>query len=205
MNDFIQQFTQQLIATSLFEWLAVVLAIAYLLLAIKESLWCWPAAFASTAIYMYLFFDASLYMESFLNFYYLIMAIYGFYQWQDKHHISNYREIVKWPNRVHFIGMFICLILVFISYILLEKYTDQDFAFLDSFTTWFAIFATYLLTQKVLEHWLYWVVIDIVSIYIFVEKGFALTSVLFLIYTVLAIKGWFNWKQSYYRGSSYAT
>jgi len=197
MNDFIQQFVQQLLATSLLEWLAVLLAIAYLLLAIKESLWCWPAAFFSTGIYIYLFFDANLYMESFLNFYYLIMAIYGFQQWNNKGVSEKRKSIIVWPLQKHVLFSFITSSLIFLSYYLLSNYTNQEFALLDSFTTWFAILATYMLTQKILENWLYWIIIDALAIYIFVSKGFALTAVLFFSYILLAIVGWRTWKKHY--------
>lgn len=195
--QFIQQFIQQLISTSVLEWIAVILAIAYLLLAIKESLWCWPAAFASTAIYIVLFFDVNLYMESFLNLYYLIMAIYGWSQWNKRNNESPQKSILIWPIKRHFILIALTTILVFVSAYLLNNYTDQDFALIDSFTTWFAVLATYMVTQKILENWLYWIVIDAVSIYLYLSKGFALTAVLFLSYIILAFIGWKTWKRHY--------
>jgi len=205
MLEFCQLFIDQLLATSLLEWLAVLLAIGYLLLAIKESSWCWPAAFFSTAIYMYLFFNMNLYMESFLNFYYLLMAIYGWQQWQKKEDKSQQKNISTWPFKKHLILIFITSLLVFISTFLLERYTDQDFALVDSFTTWFAILATYMVTQKILENWFYWIIIDTVSIYLYVPKGFALTAVLFFSYTILAIIGWFAWKKHYEKQLSKTT
>ena len=207
MSPFIHQFIEQLIATSLLEWLAVVLAIFYLLLAIRENIWCWPAAFSSTTIYVYLFFDVSLYMESFLNFYYMAMAIYGWYQW---HELSKNNpaelfttNIIRWKFNRHIILISITFVIVFISSWLLKQYTDQDFALIDSFTTWFAILATYMVTQKVIENWIYWIVIDLVSIYLFTLKGFALTAVLFLCYVILATVGWFSWKKRLMNSSSY--
>ncbi|MBV1911359.1 MAG: nicotinamide riboside transporter PnuC [Kangiellaceae bacterium] len=202
MNQFYQQFIEQLLATSLLEWLAVILAIAYLLLAIKESLWCWPAAFLSTAIYIFLFFDVSLYMESLLNLYYLVMAVFGWQQWKKNKEASPNKPIFVWPLRRHLFWVAIISLLVVFSAFLLDRYTDQQLALIDSFTTWFAILATYMVTQKVLENWLYWIVIDSVSIYLYISKGFALTSVLFIIYIVLAILGWMTWKKNYEQQSS---
>jgi nicotinamide mononucleotide transporter len=199
MNLFWQKFVDQLIATALLEWVAVILAIAYLLLVIRESLWCWPAAFVSTAIYVYLFFDVNLYMESFLNAYYLIMAVYGWYQWQGSNKKNTAKSLVTkincWSIKRHVMLIAITAVIVLISSWVLKQYTDQDFALLDSFTTWFAILATYMVTQKVIENWLYWIVIDLVSIYLFTLKGFSLTAVLFLCYVVLAVIGWLSWKK----------
>jgi nicotinamide mononucleotide transporter len=181
------------------EMLAVFLSVTYLLLAIKESLWCWPAAFVSTLIYSILFFDASLLMDSALNIFYLVMAIYGWYSWkygnikvQNKDLEINSYGLVK--------NLKIIAILIIISLALgyiMANYTSADFAYLDTFTTVFAVFSTYMLTRKVLENWIYWIVIDSVSIYIYVNKGFYLTAVLFGLYTILAIVAYKKWENEY--------
>ncbi len=197
MTDFYQQFIADLQATSFWEWLAVILALAYLVLSIKESLWCWPAALFSTAIYGVLFFDVNLYMESSLNLYYLLMAVYGWNQWRKTGPNQNKKTIVEWSLVTHIYWILLLTFVVFLSAYLLSKFTDQDLPLLDSFTTWFAVFTTYLVAKKVLENWLYWIVIDAASIYLFLSKGFALTSVLFAIYIVLAFYGWLTWKRAY--------
>ena len=81
MANFFSEFTSQIAATSLLEWVAVVLAIAYVLLAAKQNSWCWLCAFVSTAIYTWLFWQVTLPFQSALNFFYMIMAGYGYYQW----------------------------------------------------------------------------------------------------------------------------
>jgi nicotinamide mononucleotide transporter len=82
----------------------------------------------------------------------------------------------------------------------IANYTPAAFPYLDTFTTVFAVFATYLVTQKVLENWLYWVVIDAISIYLYIEKGLIPTTVLFIIYVIIAAYGYFKW-QAIYRQS----
>ncbi len=193
MNHLFDNFVEQLAATSFLEWLAVILAILYLVLAIKESLWCWVSAFFSTAIYVYLFFDIHLFMESLLNIYYLVMAVYGWTQWQ-KAEGQEERPVVSWPLKRHFIGLMLCCFLIFVSYFLLSRYTSQSYPLLDSTTTWLAVFATYMVTQKVLENWLYWIVIDLLSVYLYLQKGMALTAILFIAYVILAVVGWYRWK-----------
>ncbi|MDQ7048269.1 MAG: nicotinamide riboside transporter PnuC [Enterobacterales bacterium] len=201
MNTFFENFIAQLFATSYLEWMAVVLAVVYLILAIKENSWCWVSAFFSTAIYVYLFFDINLFMESFLNFYYLIMAVYGWQQWQQgkpqEQTTSSAKRIITWQCKYHFYAMLCCSFLIVVSYWLLSHYTQQAYPLLDSTTTWLAIFTTYLVTQKVLENWLYWVVIDLLSIYLYLEKGMALTALLFVGYVALSIVGFFSWKRHF--------
>lgn len=202
MSDFFETFGQQVAATSIWEWVAVALAIAYILLAIKENIWCWVAAFFSTAIYTVLFYDVNLFMESLLNVYYLLMAVYGFYQWRFTGKRGNDKPISRWSFQTHLSWIVGLSIVVLISGYLLDNYTTQDFAYIDSFTTWFAVFTTYLLAKKVLENWLYWVVIDFVSVFLYWEKGLLITAILFIAYTVMAIVGWLEWKKHYAQQTS---
>jgi nicotinamide mononucleotide transporter len=79
----------------------------------------------------------------------------------------------------------------------MANFTPADFPYFDASTTVFAVFATYMVTKKVLENWLYWVVIDFLSIYIYIEKGLTPTAVLFALYVVLALYGYIKWQQTY--------
>lgn len=181
------------------EMLAVFLSVSYLILAIKQSLWCWPAAFISTLIYSILFFDASLLMDSALNIFYLVMAIYGWYSWKYGN-VKNQNVDLEISTYGLTKNLQIILGLIVLSLVLgyiMANYTSADYAYLDTFTTVFAIFTTYTLTKKVLENWLYWIVIDSVSIYIYINKGFYLTAVLFALYTILAFVAYNNWKKEY--------
>ncbi len=181
------------------EMLAVFLSVIYLILAIKQNLWCWVAAFFSTLIYSILFFDASLLMDSALNIFYLVMAVYGWYSWKYSNGIKNHENLeINTYGLIKNIKIIIFLtILTFALGFYMENYTTADYAYLDTFTTVFAVFATYMLTKKVLENWLYWVVIDTVSIYIYINKGFYLTAVLFTFYTILALIAYKQWKKEY--------
>lgn len=181
------------------ELIAMLLALAYVLWAAIGSIWCWPAAFFSTALYTYIFYDVSLLMDSALNIYYLIMAVYGYWIWQkDSSHTNSQQSkahltIVSWQLNIHVKA---CLILTVISFILgyfMANFSSAHFPYFDTFTTVFAIFATYLVTQKVLENWIYWIVIDAVSIYLYLAKDLIPTVVLFGIYIIIATWGYFKW------------
>jgi nicotinamide mononucleotide transporter len=189
-----QQLVADFFAMNYLELAAVVLAIGYLLLAVKESLWCWAAAFASTAIYLYLFFDARLYMESALQVFYLAMAVYGWQQWRGGGAGGKSLEISSYPLAVHGAAIGIVLALSALSGWLLSSYTGAAFPYLDSFTTWAAVWTTFLVTRKKLENWLYWIVIDSLSIYIYDSRGLALTALLFALYVVISVFGYISWK-----------
>lgn len=176
------------------EALAVSLAIAYLLLAIKASVWCWAAAFASTAIYTVLFWQVALLMESVLNIYYMAMALYGYWLWTQGGDKKQGVKVTTWPLQIHLKLIAITtLIAVFIGHGM-ATYTQAAFPYLDAATSCFAVMTTYLVTKKVLENWLYWVVIDLVSIYLYLCKGLILTSLLFVFYVGLAVVGYFLWR-----------
>jgi len=209
VTNLLVSFVDYLIALPWLELVAMLLALAYIILAAQGSLWCWPAAFISTALYTVIFYDVLLLMDSALNAYYLIMAVYGYWAWQKSTSTNVVQNqpientplaIISWSGDTH---LKICLILTIISLALgyvIANYTSASFPYLDTFTTIFAVFATYLVTQKVLENWLYWVVIDAISIYLYIEKGLIPTTVLFIIYVVIATYGYFKW-QAIYRQS----
>ena len=185
-----------------FEWvnletLAVFLGIGYLLLAMRESSLCWYCAFFSTALYVWIFGDVSLYMESALNVYYMAMAIYGWLQWQRGGADKSGVKIIRWTARQHILGVAIILAASVTSGYLLSSNTAAKLPYLDSFTTWGSIFTTIMVAQKVLENWLYWIVINSVSIYLYIDRGLDQTAAMFFLYLGLATVGFLMWKKAY--------
>ena len=176
---------------------AVALGIAYVVLAARENIWCWPAALFSTAIFSWLFWDVSLVMESGLNIYYLLMAVYGWWQWTKGGTDNRPQEIQSWTIKTHLICIGIILVLAIISGTLLNYFTQAALPFVDSLTTWGAVVTTYMVTRKVLENWIYWVIIDAISIYLYIDRELHLTAMLYVGYIVVAIYGWFSWKKLY--------
>jgi len=192
---------------SLWELAAVLLAIAYLLLAVGERLLCWYCAFISTAIYTAIFWDVNLLMDSALNVYYMAMAVFGWYQWKyggnsktDAKTIRNGIGISSLSQSQHLIIIVSITLLSLVSGFLLSKYSQAAWPYVDSFTTWGSVFATYLVARKYLENWLYWIVIDTVSVPLYLDRGLNLTALLFGAYAIIAIVGYFNWRNHFRRG-----
>ena len=185
-------------AMSIWEVVAVILGIAYLVLAMRQSILCWYAAFGSTAIFSWLFWDVSLVMESGLNVYYLIMAIYGWSVWRGNKEKSETNVAIKtWSLSRHGLIIAGVILMSLATGYGLEKNTNAALPYLDSFTTWGAVITTYMVAQKVLENWLYWLVIDTVAIYLFIDRELYLTALLMIVYVVLATIGWFMWLKEY--------
>lgn len=178
------------------EGLAVLMAIAYLLLAIRQNIWCWLCAGVSTAIYVWLFIDARLYMESVLNAFYFAMAVYGWYSWRNGTGIDGELAVSVWPARVHVVAIASILLLSLASGYGLSRWSDAALPYVDSLTTWGAIWATFLIARKVLENWGYLLVVDLASIFIYWNRGLELTALLFVAYVIMIPFGYLNWRRS---------
>ncbi|WP_445363993.1 nicotinamide riboside transporter PnuC [Microbulbifer sp. ANSA003] len=192
-QDISTAISASIAAMSLWEVAAVILALAYLLLAMREKIICWYAAFVSTAIYLFLFWDVSLLMESALQVFYLLMAVYGWWQWRNHRNRQDDLRIHRWSGKTHSIVIGATLILTLLIGYLLDRNTSAALPYLDSFTTLGAIVTTYMVTRKVLENWLYWIVVDGASIYLYLDRELYLTAVLFMLYLVLVVIGYFQW------------
>lgn len=179
---------------------AVVLAIAYLVLAIRQSILCWWAALVSSLLYVVIFVQARLYMESAVNVFYAAMAVYGWYEWRLGGTRHEGVRINVWPARYH-AG---ALSLIGVSTVLFGLYlstTSEASPFVDSFTTVGAVVTTFMVARKVLENWIYWLVIDSVEVYLFVSRELYLTALLFIVYVVLVVIGLRDWLADYRAGS----
>ena len=200
MNDWLQSLLDAASSMSPWEFVAVIFAIAYLLLAVRENIWCWLFAFMSTAIYTVLFWDVSLLMESALNVYYMAMAVYGYHQWTrgggngDGPHAL---EIQFMSMRQHVLVIAAIAVLTLLSGSLLGQYSSAAWPFVDSFTTWASVITTYLVARKYLQNWLYWIVIDAVSVPLYIDRGLNLTALLFVSYIVIAGFGYIGWRKHY--------
>ena len=187
----------QMSQLSRYELAGVLLAIGYLLLAIRQNIWCWFCAAISTAIYVVLFAQAKLYMESLLNVFYFGMAIYGWRVWTAHSEDRDNLTVSVWPAKTHLMAIALIATLSLVTGFLLDRQTDAAFPYIDSMTTYAAIWATFLVARKVLENWWYWLVIDLVSVLIYWSRDLELTSLLFVVYVLMIPFGLVAWTRSY--------
>jgi nicotinamide mononucleotide transporter len=186
----------QLSALQWLELLAVALAVLYLMLAIRQNIWCWAAAAVSTALYLFIMYEAKLYMESALQVFYLGMAAFGWYEWRmgGKDHAGL--KVSTWRWKYHAVAIALVFVLVAVSGELLSRYSSAALPFADSFTTWAAVVATYMVARKILENWIYWFVIDAVSVYLYLSRELYFTAALFVAYLVMIVFGYRSWRRS---------
>ncbi len=195
INELSIQLVNAWRGTSWIEIIAAVLAVVYLLLAIRQSIGCWGAAFVSSWLYVWVLFGARLYMESVLNAFYAAMAIYGYWQWRGGSGAADL-TVRRWSLRRNAVGLGGVLALSTVSSYFLGRFTPAAWPFLDSMVTWSSVFATFLVARKVYENWHWWLVIDAVSLCLYVTRRLYLTALLFALYLVLIVIGMREWRRS---------
>lgn len=178
-----------------FEIVAATLAITYLILAMQQNILCWAAWIISSIMYLFVMFSAGLYMESGLQIFYIVMGIYGWIQWNNRSSNNNL-TVSTWPIINHIYILLILIVLVTFSGLILSNLTEAVSPYIDAFTTWGAIIATYMVAKKILENWYYWFVVDFVSVFLFLSRELYTTALLFSIYIILVIFGFIAWRKS---------
>ena len=177
------------------EVIAVILAILYLVLAVKQNILCWLAGIISSVLYFFIMRSAGLYMEAYLQIFYAFMGFYGWSQWRIGARTSNNFVVNTWNKLQHFYALSLILILSAISGFLLKLFTDTALPFFDALVTCGAVVATYMVAKKLLENWIYWLVIDLISILLFISRGLLPTAFLFGIYIVIIFFGYKSWNK----------
>jgi len=174
---------------------AVVLAILYLVLAVKQNILCWVCGIFSSVLYFFIMRSAGLYMEAYLQIFYVFMGFYGWSQWKIKTINTSNFVVNTWNKSQHLFATSMVLMLSIISATMLRFFTDAVLPFLDALVTWGAVVATYMVAKKLLENWIYWLVIDSISIFLFISRGLFPTAFLFGIYIIIIIYGYRSWSK----------
>ncbi|MES1195649.1 MAG: nicotinamide riboside transporter PnuC [Steroidobacter sp.] len=210
MDNMLAAIHQALGGTA-WEIIAAVLALAYLVLAMIRSMWCWLCAFISSAIYVVLMARQGLPMDALLNLYYVVMAVYGYMSWRSGKQDDGEMKIVVWTFKQHLIAIGAILLLSSVSSVILQRiapwlaHLSQELGFgyvqlvrspwLDSFVTWSSVITTWMVARRVLENWLYWIVVDGVAAGLYWMRDLKYTSALFVIYVIMVIYGYFQWRR----------
>ena len=194
MEEIIQLFSE-----SNFYWIEIPAAffgILYVILAAKENIWCWFFAAISTSLQIFIFYKNGYLAQSVLQIFYLIMGVYGYIMWNKQ----DQEEIKEWSAKTHLYLILIGSIMIFVIGFILTEFFESSYPLLDSLTTVFSVLACYMVARKVLESWLYWIIIDILIVYLCyvqienynaIEEYFLIF--LYLTYSILAIYGYFSW------------
>ena len=194
MQTWLHLFIEQVKATSLLEWLAVILGVAEVLLARANNVALYPTGIAATLISIYLLLNAHLFAESALNVYYVVMSVYGWYHWIKKRNEPPVK--VSFASRKEWV---ITLLISFVGwgllYVLLVKYTPSTVPVMDAWVSSTAWAGMWLLARRKVENWLLLNVSNLFAIPLLFHKHLAMFSVLTLILFIVAIFGYLDWRK----------
>jgi len=186
------------------ETAGTVLSLAYVILLMLNKVWAWPCGILGSAIMGYTFVTAEhpLYMETVSYTVYTLMGVYGLWYWMQSHKTGKDvvqeqgRPIVEWSLLSH-AGILLGGSLLALAIGTALKSTDEARPMFDSFTTVFALIGTWMQARKILSNWLYWLVINMASIYLYWDTGFNQYSLLTMVFTVLSVTGYLQWRKLY--------
>lgn len=179
------------------ELAGTIMSLFYLYYSIKEKLSLWVFGFLSALFYIVVFYNAKFYADMSLQFYYLAVSVYGFVSWKmGKLSNGNNHLVIRTTSFTNLIYLSLSALLIFILYyFVLANFTDSPLPIADSLTTALSIVATWMLARKRIEHWLLWIFIDAFSAVLYIQKELYTTAVLFVIYTIMAIVGYYSWRK----------
>lgn len=185
------------------EVIAASLGMLAIYLQIKQKVWYWPVSIVLVSLYIIVYIEAKLYADMSLQVYFLIISFYGWYHWMFGKRDDTAKKLpVTFASRKLVILLLLAGIAFFIIISgILVRYTDSDLPYWDAFTTSLSFVATWMLAKKIIENWLVWIVVDAVSVGIYIYKGLYPTVILFTVLSILAVVGYMAWKRDVKRAA----
>lgn len=190
--------TEQLSPSLIVEVLATSANLVYIILLIKERIACWAFGIIGSLLSIYLFIDARLYSEAFLYLFYAVLGVWGWILWHKRCE-KNSNPVIKWQPGSHLRAIVIaCVIALGLGYTV-QFYSDAERPLFDAFTTIFSFLGTYLEITKVLEAWIYWLIINLASMWLYHDRSLDIYAVLIGFYSVLSVWGYLSWRKTFQR------
>ena len=172
-----------------------ILSLIYLYLSIKQKVSLWVFGFLASALYVIVFFDSKLYADMSLQVYYLVVSIYGWINWKRGKEEKELPATVT--TRKTWLQLALATIgIYFIYYFVLRYFTDSTIPKSDSVVGALSIIATWMLARKLIDNWIVWIVVDAFCVGLYLYKELYTTAGLFVVYTIMAVVGYFQWKKT---------
>jgi nicotinamide mononucleotide transporter len=196
METTLQMLFDQVKQTSPLEWVGFTATLGCIYLAAKENIWNWPVAILSVVVSAILYYNGGLFGDFYLQFYFLFTSCYGFYYWLRKENTAE-KPIVKIAAQQWMQVFASIAVLTVLLGALLDRFTSSTVSYEDGFCTAMSFVAQLMLTRKILENWILWIIVDICYVPLLVYKEFYLYAVLYAILTILATQGYLSWRKTY--------
>lgn len=179
------------------EIIAVLCGLLSVILTIKQNIWCWPVGLVQVVLFIGIFYEAKLYSDMVLHVIYVFLQFYGWYHW-----LYGDKNRPRLPvTQLDLIPLAIWCGVVVTGTSLwgyaMFRWTDAAFPFADAFIMVASLVAQWLMAQKKLQSWWFWISVDVVAVYVYWYKELNLTAILYAIFLVLATLGWLAWRKTY--------
>ena len=177
--------------------LTTVLGLIYIWLEYRASIALWVVGIIMPALDIYLYWSHGLYGDAGMAVYYTLAAVYGFYIWKFKktRRLKQSLPIIHLPRRKYLPVLLFFLLAWGATYFILVEWTNSTVPLLDSFTNALSFVGLWALARKYLEQWLFWIVVDAVCCFLYIQKGIPFKAGLYGLYVFIAIAGYYKWKQ----------
>jgi nicotinamide mononucleotide transporter len=194
-SDITSSLSNAISQTSKTEWAGFICSLAYIILIAFENSWGWLFGIIASVLTAYLCFSGNLFFESGLNIFYVIIGFYGWYKWilgsEKKEALPISKLSLLKNSYLILLGIIVWIPFAFVA----KKYSTQAMPYLDAFITAFSIIATWMTARKLIENWIYWIILDALGILLFANRGFYLYALLYIVFISMSITGYFSWRK----------
>lgn len=182
--------------TLIVEILATCASLLYIILMVRENIACWIFGISSSLLSIYLFFDVQLYSEAALYAFYAVMGAWGWMRWHHRQELDH-NPVVHWHAQLHLRAIATAVVLALGLGYAMEHFSDAQRPVFNAFTTVFSVLGTFLEINKVLEAWLYWLIINLASVWLYHDRDLDIYAALIGLYSVLSVWGYWRWRHTY--------
>jgi len=183
------------------EWVAAIITATSVYLAARENIWNWPTAIVSVAMYIVVYVRAGLYSDAGLQLFFLAMSVYGWYEWLYGGEARTELHVSRATTRVWLWSAVIGVAFWTLDGLVMSRVKGVSFPFIDAGTTTVSLIAQWMMTRKLLESWILWIVVNLVYVPVLLVKHLYPTAALYTVLLLLAVKGLRDWHRSFQRGN----
>ena len=191
------QYSEYTLTHTLLELFAVTMNILSVIYAKRNSILVYPTGLIGTGIFVYILYNFSLLGDMIINFYFVIMSIYGWYYWSQKKNGEVLHNVSRTSTKEYYFILMLGIISLLSIYTIYNFYDKWDSwtAYVDTITTAIFFVAMYLMARRKVESWIFWIIGDLITIPLYFYKGLTISSIQYLIFLILAILGYISWKK----------
>ena len=191
------QYSEYTLTHTLLELFAVTMNILSVIYAKRNSILVYPTGLIGTGILVYILYNFSLLGDMIINFYFVLMSIYGWYYWAQKKDGQTLNNVSRTSIKEYYFILILAITSLLSIYLVYNFYDKWDSwtAYVDTITTAIFFVAMYLMARRKVESWIFWIIGDLITIPLYFYKGLTISSIQYLIFLILAILGYISWKK----------